>query len=160
MSLRPISERQFHAFMSAIGRPGDPWSDRDTPATRVSWTQATEFCIWLSANTGLSFSLPTEVEWSCSAPMNWPPRANRTKSRRRRFEFHLGLWEWCSDRFQDQLWRAGGRGSEEEVVTSALSIRRAVRRVVHGSENEQPIRDGLFPEFWFENVGFRVVGRW
>ncbi len=33
------------------------------PALRVSWTQATEFCAWLSTETGLKFNLPTEGQW-------------------------------------------------------------------------------------------------
>jgi formylglycine-generating enzyme required for sulfatase activity len=33
------------------------------PAVRVSWRRALEFCAWLSARTGMRFSLPTEAQW-------------------------------------------------------------------------------------------------
>jgi len=47
------------------------------PVIRVSWQQAMEYCRWLSARTGLRFSLPSEAqwEWACRAgadtPLNW-----------------------------------------------------------------------------------------
>jgi formylglycine-generating enzyme required for sulfatase activity len=36
------------------------------PAVRVSWDEAMAFCRWLSARTGLRFSLPTEAQWECA----------------------------------------------------------------------------------------------
>ncbi len=33
------------------------------PVVRVSWNEATAFCRWLSAKTGLRFALPTEAQW-------------------------------------------------------------------------------------------------
>ncbi|MFO7973338.1 MAG: formylglycine-generating enzyme family protein, partial [Candidatus Hydrogenedentota bacterium] len=33
------------------------------PAVRVSWTEAMDFCAWLSEKTGRPFTLPTEAQW-------------------------------------------------------------------------------------------------
>jgi len=52
------------------------WSlnEPEQPATRVSWNRAVEFCDWLSQQTGMTFSLPTETQWeyACRAGTSTP----------------------------------------------------------------------------------------
>ena len=43
--------------------PGLALDGPQQPVIRVSWQQAMAFCAWLSAETGLTFTLPTEAQW-------------------------------------------------------------------------------------------------
>jgi formylglycine-generating enzyme required for sulfatase activity len=55
-------------------RPGYPANLPNQPVIRVSWTEAMEFCRWLSDQTGKHFTLPTEAqwEWACRAGSGTP----------------------------------------------------------------------------------------
>ena len=56
---------------------GYPVDGSRQPVCRVTWDHAMAFCRWLTAKTGLAFTLPTEAqwEWACRAgaatPMSW-----------------------------------------------------------------------------------------
>jgi formylglycine-generating enzyme required for sulfatase activity len=43
--------------------PGIAQNEAQQPAVRVSWQQAMAFCRWLSEETGMQVSLPTEAQW-------------------------------------------------------------------------------------------------
>ena len=50
-----------------FGRLGYPVNEPEQPVVRVSWEQAMDFCRWLSAQTGMRFTLPTETQWEWAA---------------------------------------------------------------------------------------------
>ena len=53
-------------YQKRHGRPDDqglPLNGPDQPVVRVSWEQAMAFCRWLSSQTGMQFTLPTEAQW-------------------------------------------------------------------------------------------------
>ncbi len=70
-----ISNRQFRMFDSGHDSgysskhgqtadiPGLSFDGAAQPVVKVSWEKAMAFCRWLSGQTGLEFSLPTEEQW-------------------------------------------------------------------------------------------------
>ena len=75
MSACEISNEQFGRFDPShysglftkrsldVNGPGIALDGPAQPAVRVSWKQAAAFCRWLSSETGMRFSLPTEAQW-------------------------------------------------------------------------------------------------
>jgi len=81
-----VSNEQYHRFdpNHDSGRftkryqgpdgPGLSLGGRSKPVVRVSWEQAFAFCRWLSQQTGMCFTLPTEAQWeyTCRAGSQTP----------------------------------------------------------------------------------------
>jgi formylglycine-generating enzyme required for sulfatase activity len=47
--------------------PGHIANHPDQPVARVSWSEAMQFCQWISRKTGLTVALPTEAQWEWAA---------------------------------------------------------------------------------------------
>ena len=54
--------------------PGLSLAEPEQPAVRVSWQRAMDFCRWISQETGMNFTLPTEAQWqyACRAGLQSP----------------------------------------------------------------------------------------
>jgi formylglycine-generating enzyme required for sulfatase activity len=72
----PTTNRQYRRFCDETGsaRPEDPpgWGGYlveypDHPVVNVRWSDARNYCNWLSKLTGLEVRLPTEAEWEKAA---------------------------------------------------------------------------------------------
>jgi formylglycine-generating enzyme required for sulfatase activity len=71
----PISNAQYRLFVRDTGTPPPVhWSTdnfpeglAEMPVTQLSWNDALAYCAWLSAQTGLRITLPSEAEWEKSA---------------------------------------------------------------------------------------------
>ena len=125
--------------------PGHVANHPDQPVARVSWSEATRFCQWMSRKTGLAVTLPTEAQWE------WAARAG-TQS-----QFFYGTMETDFGRFAnlaDQALRWYKMGYDGP---SALQ-----RRYPYPPEMNFPLHDERFRDPWFvvDYVGQTEANAW
>lgn len=69
---RDALEARLTARFAATRRRAPRWWTEDTghlsrPVVGISWYEAQAYCLWLSAQTGAAFRLPSEAEWEAAA---------------------------------------------------------------------------------------------
>jgi formylglycine-generating enzyme len=73
MARTPIANAEFATFLEASGVAPPPFwadprfSDPQQPVVGVTWTEAVDFCEWLTQERGALHRLPTEAEWERAA---------------------------------------------------------------------------------------------
>ncbi len=86
MAAFEVTNAQYHRFDPAHDSgyftkrfqgpdgPGLSIAEPEQPVVRVSWQRAMDFCRWLSKETGMNFTLPTEAQWeyACRAGSQSP----------------------------------------------------------------------------------------
>jgi formylglycine-generating enzyme required for sulfatase activity len=140
MGIHEVTRGQFRQFVDATNwqtqaeksRKQDSWrsnrqfeQDDNHPVLFVSWTDAQEFCRWLSHKEGRNYRLPTEVEWeyacragtatafhqgdsltSQQANIDDAPGPSRGRTTPvgsfpsnawGLYDMHGNVWEWCQD---------------------------------------------------------------
>ena len=70
----PVTVKQYLAFCAATGHAKSSapdfnanWSKEAHPIVNVSWNDAVAYCAWVSRESGLKVSLPTEAQWEKAA---------------------------------------------------------------------------------------------
>lgn len=142
----PITNHHYQIFKDAteprkIGettRWQCPPGKESHPVVNISWDEATDFCMWLSQETGVIFRLPTEAEWEKAArgadgrifPWGDAWDSNKANSD----ELHRSatpvgqfspagdspygvadmsgnVWEWCADRYGEKEYQSRRKGA-------------------------------------------------
>jgi hypothetical protein len=191
VSKYPVTNAQFREFVYAPdGYPDEQWwnyspqamnwrkehpeaieprfRDDDHPRGNVCWYEAMAFCQWLSFKTGLTVTLPTEVQWQ---------RAARGNDRRmfpwgNRFDTGLANTKECGIRMTTPVWQYANGLSPFGVYDMAGNVWEWCISMEADAE-ERPVRGGSFvseadraqipfyyslnPLHRYATIGFRLV---
>ncbi len=189
-----ITVDQYLVFCAATKheRPTAPdfnpnWSKTDHPIVNVSWNDAMDYCRWLSKETGLQVTLPTEAQWERAArgtsglKFPWGNEwdgtrcANSVGSNNLSSTMPVGsypkgaspdgvldmagnVWQWCSDYYSADYLKGALPGNPTGPPTGTA-------RVLRGGSwyyflvyfFRCAFRNWFTPDTWYSDGGFRCV---
>ena len=189
MAVTQVTVAEYARFLDATGKMpppywGDPnFSHPQQPAVAVSWFDATAYCTWLSARTGLHYRLPTEAEWERAArggavgvlfPWgNEPPDSRFAYHSRWKtgpepvgqsqpnayglFEMCENVHEWCSDWFGADYYAVSPARNPQGPEQGQRKVSRGGAWRHHIKISRCSTRSSIPPDFQYADYGFRVA---
>ena len=184
-----VTNADYDQFVRATGNPPAPFRENpdfshpEQPVVAVSWFEAVKYCAWLSLRTGLSYRLPTEVEWERAArggvesrlypwgdgpPQSLPdyekrwkkgpePVAQSAPNAFGLYDICENVHEWCSDWYKAGYY---AESPERNPTGPDHGDRRASRGGSwrhHIKAARCAARSSIPPEFHYADYGFRVA---
>ena len=182
MEVTNVQYEQFRpGFRKSSGKPEKLSNGDDDAVIFVSWSDAADFCNWLSKKEGKPYRLPTEAEWeySCRAgsttdyhkgfePPKDPVKGEKNKKAKLSlktgqkpanawglYDMHGNVEEWCLDWY--------GPYEKESQIDPVGRIDGDSRVIRGGSHSTKAAylrsanRSGALPEDKHQLLGFRVV---
>jgi sulfatase modifying factor 1 len=161
-----VTVKQYKQYCAATGKamPPEPvydnnhfnpnWSKEDHPMVNVNWNDATAYCRWLSQQTGLKVSLPTEAQWEKAARgedgRKFPWGNTFDGSRLQHSTAKLGdaggtapvgsfptgaspygvldmagnVWQWCADWFDEKYYESSPKSNPTGPASGTFRVLR------------------------------------
>ena len=189
LAVHQVTNREYARFVSAASHPPPPfWSDPnfhhpDQPVAGVSWLDASSYCLWLSAQSGSTYRLPTEAEWERAArggmegalfPWgNQPPQSRPAYTDRWKhgpeiiatsppngyglFDMCENVHEWCADWFAADYYSVSPELNPAGPPTGTRRSSRGGSWRHHIKIARCSARSSIPPEFRYADYGFRVA---
>ena len=180
-----VTQAQYEAIMGTNPSHFQGTGKENNPVEMVTWYDARAFCTALSAQTGRTFTLPSEAQWeyACRAGTTtlysfgdsdallgnyawWDGNANgRTHPVGKKLPNAWGIydmlgnvWEWCLDSKHDNYTGAPNDGSAWEPDTGSDRIFRGGGWFYYNPWYFRSAdRNGDYPGYGYSGIGFRVV---
>jgi sulfatase modifying factor 1 len=147
----PISPSEYRKSLEDKQCPLPPswdWRD-DDPIVNVSWSEAKEFCQWLSRKTGTEYRLPYEAEWeyaarNCGQSLRYPtgqtisgeqgnlgdaspgttPVGSYAPNALGLYDMVGNVWQWCEDWYDGHYYSHSPRNNPKGPSTGTDRVTR------------------------------------
>jgi formylglycine-generating enzyme required for sulfatase activity/energy-coupling factor transporter ATP-binding protein EcfA2 len=160
------------------------WNAPNFPVIGISWYEAEAYANWLSERTGHQYRLPTEAEWEKAArgtkgfKYPWGEQFDKNlcnlfdsgllrtspvgifpkdKSPYDCFDMAGNVWEWCSDRYDDNYYANSPDRNPKGPSSGARRVFRGGGWGLNTGRCRSADRYGRVPRYRFYGLGFRLL---